>query len=138
MIFTDIIKFKQHIFMEHVDMDVQAKYCHSLQSLIGVKYLQRLREPLFQKLLRGEFMTSVAEVAQRRYDVNCNGAKYLYSYHIDPDEKNKEKRWAKYMTQRELLLRIIHDDGEEEQRSLLAFDVVADEKYLSKLSWDLF
>ena len=43
-------EFKKHIFLNHDDMDVKAKYQRDIQSLIGHYRMQRLRAPIIRKI----------------------------------------------------------------------------------------
>ena len=94
-------------------MDVLAKYNVTIQRLIGVSILPRLRQQLFKKIAKGRFFDGINIQLQQKFGVSYKSLKYIYSYHMDPDEANGNARVHCYVQTRELLLRLVHDNEDK-------------------------
>ena len=129
--------FKRHAFYQHDEIEMQAKYNMSMQQFIGGKYLLRLRAPLLTKLARGTFSASVEEHALSKYGVCIQEITYMYSFHMEPDEINSQKRWVKYTVLRELLLRIIHDKDQDHPVPNFGLAAIEEPNSNSFSVWDL-
>ena len=100
---------KQHLFLEHNDIEGVKYYDRIIQKIVGTSLMQRFRTQLITKFVSGQLekhfkdSLSIIDVESHR----CNRS--IYTILMDPNETSKQRRIALYNKKRELLLKLIPD-----------------------------
>ena len=97
--------FKQHVFLNHSESQVQRAYNRSMDSFIGDYYLGLLQKRIRTAIKRGAFNKLAVECLSKRAPFDDSDIKYDVLIPDDDDEMNKQKRIMLYEKRRQLLLR---------------------------------
>jgi hypothetical protein len=111
--FPFIHPFKKHVFESHDNVQARAKYNRTIEDLVGLSYLKKLRPNVFQQIFKGKFENYIAEMLDPD-----NPAKFLGLDSVIPldahwDDESAEPRKQFYCKQRQMLLRIAETREEE-------------------------
>jgi hypothetical protein len=95
--FEKISLFKEHIFRDHTDLDVNRKYNRSAEDLIGKTYIDRLRNSLMGKIQKGQFNLLVCSLLSNNFNLfEENRITRYFPLEQEPDGVNKERRISLY------------------------------------------
>jgi hypothetical protein len=112
-------QFKLHLFTTHGDVESQAAYNRSVAELISPSILQRLREPIFNKLAEGKFDSYIIKLLGLDEKSTKLPTRTFYSILGDFDDEQSMLRQSAYLKKRVVLQNLAERERELKARSSL-------------------
>jgi hypothetical protein len=105
-ILEDKYSLKKHIFMEHPDIDMRAKYATTVEKFIGPYYMNRFREAAFAKIDKDKMLKAIEEQLNEKAPFKLSDISYTFPVNVDQDRLNAEKRKTLYLKMRDILMKL--------------------------------
>ena len=93
---NNIEKFKLHLFTTHTDIEAQAKYEKSIESLIGDSFMKKLREPVFKKITEGSLDKYIIKLLGKCEKTTVLPTKSHYRLFMEPEDGMTDLRISAY------------------------------------------
>ena len=104
---------KKHIYANHTDYDVIAKYFVSVEKLIGKKYMDRFREQTFLKLSKDTLDQFIEAAIGKKKPFKINELDYSVPIPCDSSMINADKRRLLHLKRRDIALKLASEVDED-------------------------
>ena len=101
-----LFMLKKHVYWNHSEFDVKAKYLLSVEDYIGECYLDRFRDQVFRLLTKGKLQDHLEALLTRDKEFKIQDLDYGVPISIDTDPVNAEKRRHLYLLWRDVLMKL--------------------------------
>jgi hypothetical protein len=128
---------KKHLFYNHSEVDVLAKYGLPFQRVIGDKMHTRLRVPMFTRIAKGKFDRAIQIIVEKIDNFDINSLDRTFPLMVDDDLINKQRRKLVYKQKRDILTKIATMSKEASLTILTDSDDEGSRDKENQLIWDL-
>jgi hypothetical protein len=105
-ILEDKYSLKKHIFTEHPDIDMRAKYATTVEKFVGPYYMSRFRETVFAKIDKDKMLKAIEDQLSEKAPFKLSDISFTFPVNVDLDRLNAERRKTLYAKKRDILMKL--------------------------------